>query len=139
MTPVALSDLDNLLRTVRPPTYVGSRASRPTEASASTPSPPAALRPVSVLPQECTRVLKPGGFIVVSFLELSLPCHWPTFDLTYCSCKIPHPTTAFVERSVMDCWAAHLCLEPIRYVAPDEPFADGMEILDQSVMVLGKY
>lgn len=88
---------------------------------------------------EVARVIRPGGTIVVSFLEFAVPALWSTFETTVASRNLDHPTTAYVERNVLEIWATHLLLEPTDYCPGDRPFVNGLEPLGQSVTVLRKW
>ena len=63
--------------------------------------------------QEAQRVLKPGGKIVLSFLEFEHPEHWAVFDATLHNAKqsIDCPLNVFIERSTFAVWASHLNLQ----------------------------
>jgi SAM-dependent methyltransferase len=61
---------------------------------------------------EAKRVLKPGGCIVMSFLELADPQHWNTFVTTVAAAqrRERQPLNAFIEVSVIEVWASKLGL-----------------------------
>ena len=64
--------------------------------------------------EEAKRVLKPGGKVVVSFLEFSEVGHWSVFLDTLRHAKEAHvvdPLNVFIERSAFHVWAEHLGLE----------------------------
>lgn len=82
--------------------------------------------------EEARRVLKPGGKIALSFLELAAPGHGATFDSTLIDSKglDEHPLNVFVERSVIELWAAKLGFKV-------EAFVDGTEIVVEPDAALG--
>ncbi len=104
--------------------------------------------------EESKRVLKPGGKIVLSFLEFHSPSHWPIFAKTIQDAKESngHPLNVFIERNALSAWANQLGLEVLEirdghdaFVPLPEPVTlDGggkMEnfgLLGQSICVLGK-
>lgn len=69
--------------------------------------------------REALRCLRPGGKIVVSFLEFSEPTHWIVFRDTaqaQLSQTLAH-LNSFIERSALAVWASHLDLAPPRFPA----------------------
>ena len=69
--------------------------------------------------QEAGRVLKPGGKIVFSFLEFTIPSLWPVFEASIRKRDDPdYPLTMFMSRDMISAWASHLGLKV-------EVFADG--------------
>lgn len=60
--------------------------------------------------EECRRVLKPGGRLVFSFLEFSMPSHWHVFEGTVQESKHTTRThlNVFIERTAIQAWANHL-------------------------------
>jgi SAM-dependent methyltransferase len=69
--------------------------------------------------QEARRVLKPGGKIIFSFLEFTIPSLWPVFEASIRKRDDPtYPLTMFMSREMINAWAAHLGLKV-------EVFADG--------------
>jgi ubiquinone/menaquinone biosynthesis C-methylase UbiE len=60
--------------------------------------------------KEIKRILKPGGHLVLSFLEFSEAGHWPVFEMTIASHHDnPHAhLNMFIERSALEIWASHL-------------------------------
>jgi 2-polyprenyl-3-methyl-5-hydroxy-6-metoxy-1,4-benzoquinol methylase len=103
---------------------------------------------------EAKRVLKPGGKIVVSFLEFAMSFYWSVFAQTIAdeAGGQSHPLNVFIERGAILAWAEHLDLEVIEFRDGNDafvplPFAltlDGGETLDklgnlgQSICVLAK-
>ena len=67
---------------------------------------------------EMRRVLKPGGIVVVSFLEFAAPSHWNVFVATIEAqrqSRLP-ALNQFIERNAIEVWAAHLGLKVERYI-----------------------
>lgn len=104
--------------------------------------------------EEAKRVLKPGGRIVFSFLEFSMPVHWAVFEKTVedARCSREHPLNVFIERSAIGTWASHLGMEILdvrdgtdRFVPLPHPVSlesgevlEGLGNLGQSICVLGR-
>ena len=66
------------------------------------------------------RVVRPGGRIVVSFLEFSVPAHWAVFEHNY---KDPHgdrPLDQFLSRDALHAFADHLDLDIVALHGGDE-------------------
>jgi SAM-dependent methyltransferase len=70
--------------------------------------------------REATRVLRPGGCVVASFLELGLPSHWSVFESTIGSIGRQTPPNVFIERSVFEVWGKHLGLKVERVLDGDK-------------------
>lgn len=68
--------------------------------------------------EECRRVLKPGGKLVFSFLELAMPAHWSIFQSTkdQRKAKVDQPLNVFFERPAIETWAGHLNFSVDRYI-----------------------
>lgn len=89
--------------------------------------------------QESHRVLKPGGKVVMSFIEFANPNHWAIFEPTMQARKnnSRQPLNMFIERNAIDVWCEHLGF--VR-----EGFVDGTDArwngsrLGQAVAVLRK-
>lgn len=81
--------------------------------------------------EEATRVLRPGGLIVLSFLEFLMPSHWAVFASTLDACRteIERPLNTFIERNMLECWAAHLNLQVQEFRNGDDPFVPLPEAL----------
>jgi ubiquinone/menaquinone biosynthesis C-methylase UbiE len=60
--------------------------------------------------QEAKRVLKPGGKIVLSFLEFAIPLHWAWFEQAMRDGSGPSVLTQFISRDGIEAWASHLGL-----------------------------
>lgn len=104
--------------------------------------------------EDATRVLKPDGRIVFSFLEFRMPFHWTVFASTVDDARgrNEHPLNVFIEREVIQAWAAHLGLAVLDVRDGDEPFVplsrpvtlDSGQVLSergnlgQSICVLGR-
>lgn len=74
--------------------------------------------------EEAKRVLKPGGTIVLSFLEFKMGFQWNVFESTVKDARGAnrHPLNVFIERNALMVWAEHLGLEILEIRDGDEPF-----------------
>ena len=92
--------------------------------------------------KEAKRVLKPGGKIVVSFLDFRMPGHWPYFENNIKDIGIgSHPMNVFTCPDMFRAWAKHLDLDVEMIRDGDEPyvplreavkFQDGSIVKDRS-------
>ena len=88
--------------------------------------------------EEARRVVKPGGTILVSFLEFAHRDHWPTFAKLVADAKRPDhvdPLSVFIERDALRIWAQHLELDVVEILDGDAEIAEGL-YLGQSLCVL---
>lgn len=89
--------------------------------------------------QDAFRILKPGGKIVLSFLEFGEPTHWgvfaPTVEARRTNTRLPLNT--FIERSAIDVWCTHLGFERVAFVDAHDKCWNG-SALGQSLAVLRK-
>jgi SAM-dependent methyltransferase len=71
--------------------------------------------------REAKRVLKPGGRIVASYLDIAEPAHWEIFEANVKSARLRQekPMDIFLSASFFETWAAKLDLELIEDDAPD--------------------
>ena len=102
--------------------------------------------------REAHRVLKPGGLLVMSFLEFRVPLHWNTFIASVDGTREEGHLNQFIERDAIHAWANHAGFEvrglhggDTSYIpVPEEiRLEDGSRMIDagslgQSVAVLQK-
>ena len=89
--------------------------------------------------EEARRVLKPGGRIVLSFLEFREPGHLPVFQATLAGAKqrVVAPMNVFIERIAIEVWARELGLTIVEFRdGRDHVVAEGN--LGQALCVLEK-
>lgn len=89
--------------------------------------------------EEARRVLKPGGRIVFSFLEVRNPLHqevfWKTLNLA--KARAVEPLNVFIERDAIEFWARSLGMELEHLISGDQAIVpEGA--LGQSCAVLRK-
>lgn len=61
--------------------------------------------------REAKRVLKPGGKIVISFLDFTVPSHWDVFEQTMRDIGVgSYPLNVFMCPDAIKAWASHLDL-----------------------------
>jgi ubiquinone/menaquinone biosynthesis C-methylase UbiE len=103
--------------------------------------------------EEAKRVLKPGGRIVLSFLEFAIHSHWAAFeqDLARFDDEAGY-VSQFMSRDGIEAWAEHLELDVCAMFDGDRPHIplpepvvmddgrrfEGMGALGQSVAVLSR-
>lgn len=102
--------------------------------------------------REARRVVRPGGRIVFSYLEYTVPAHWAVFETALADLDGKQPLTVFLSRDAVDAWSKHLEL-PIVAIHPagephiplpepvtrdDGTVIEGPANLGQSVCVLEK-
>jgi SAM-dependent methyltransferase len=61
--------------------------------------------------QEAKRVLKPGGMIVFSFLDFTLPQHWNVFETNLREVKMGTHLNMFMSKDAIPVWAERLNLK----------------------------
>jgi len=61
--------------------------------------------------QEAKRVLKPGGRVVLSFLDFNVTGHWPIFEGNVADVEGDKPLNMFISPDALRCWARHLEME----------------------------
>lgn len=89
--------------------------------------------------REARRVLKPGGKLVFSFLEMGFRKHWHVFEATvnaYEQSTRPH-LNMFIERGQIEAFAEMLGFRIETFVDGDKPMPDG-QALGQAISVLVK-
>ena len=89
--------------------------------------------------QESHRVLRPGGTVVMSFLEFAAPAHWDVFVPTVHNRRTNAraPLKMFIERNVIDVWCSHIGFRRVEFIDCGEPRWAG-QALGQSLAVLQK-
>lgn len=73
--------------------------------------------------EEARRVAKPGGLIVVSFLQFTNPAHWPNFqDVLENASKafFRPPINVFIEPDIFGVWCEHLGLQLEKLIPADQ-------------------
>jgi SAM-dependent methyltransferase len=89
--------------------------------------------------EEAIRVLKPGGKIIISFLDFNEAAHWPVFIYTLKLSKdsADVPMNVFMSKEMIKTFALHLNLEIERFVGATEEIVQS-GVLGQSLCVLRK-
>jgi hypothetical protein len=89
--------------------------------------------------EEAIRVLKPGGKIIISFLDFNETAHWPVFiyTLTLSKDSADVPMNVFMSKEMIKTFALHLNLEIERFVGATEEIVQS-GALGQSLCVLRK-
>jgi SAM-dependent methyltransferase len=73
--------------------------------------------------REAKRVLKPGGKIVLSFLDFGVPEHWGVFEFNLRDIGVgSHPLNTFMCADAIRVWASHLGLEVEFIQDGNEPY-----------------
>jgi ubiquinone/menaquinone biosynthesis C-methylase UbiE len=99
---------------------------------------------------EATRVIKPKGKIIFSFLEFKIPSHWWVFEQVLADKRPDKVLNQFLSRDAIESWVTHLSLDIVNIYDGDKPhiklndivkWDDGREMigygnLGQSVCVL---
>ena len=81
------------------------------------------------------RAIKPGGKLVISFLELEAPYHWPVFESSLS--QEPAPLNTFIERGQWKVWCDHIGFTIDRFIDGTDPISQ-RGALGQSVLILSK-
>jgi SAM-dependent methyltransferase len=81
---------------------------------------------------EAARVLRPGGRIVLSFLEFAEPDHWTIFEPMVHSLETRGIHNQFVHRDDLLRWSAHVGLRVERFIGGSEAVVpiDGRHVMD---------
>jgi SAM-dependent methyltransferase len=61
--------------------------------------------------RDASRVLRPGGRVVMSFLEFRIPSHWNAFAEAVANADDTVPMNQFIDREAIAQWASHLPFE----------------------------
>lgn len=73
--------------------------------------------------KEAKRVVKPGGKIVVSFLDFRIQSHWAYFEFNLRDIGIgAHPLNVFMNADLLSEWAKHLELDVEIIMDGSEPY-----------------
>ncbi len=70
---------------------------------------------------EARRVLRPGGLIVATYLDINAPEHWKIFETNVKSARVRQekPMDIFLSADFLRIWAGKLGLEMVEDTAPD--------------------
>jgi len=102
--------------------------------------------------EEASRVIKPKGKIIISFLEFKISSHWWIFEQVLADKRPDKVLNQFISRDAIESWVTHLGLDIVSIHDGDKPhiklndivkWDDGREMvghgtLGQSVCVLTK-
>jgi SAM-dependent methyltransferase len=102
--------------------------------------------------REAHRALKPGGLLVMSFLEFSVACHWREFITAIEGIRADRHRNEFVSRDGIEAWARHAGFDIVGIHAGDAAYIplpeevcfqsgvrmNGLGSLGQSVAILRK-
>jgi ubiquinone/menaquinone biosynthesis C-methylase UbiE len=58
--------------------------------------------------RDAKRVLKPGGKVVLTFLEFAIPSHWTVFENDVANLNAEVPVNQFLSRDALHAWAYRL-------------------------------
>ncbi|MDO9426377.1 MAG: methyltransferase domain-containing protein [Methylobacterium sp.] len=90
--------------------------------------------------EDAHRALRPGGRVVLSFLEFAIPDHWAVFDRTIQAQRastVPH-LNQFIERNQIIVWSQRLGYAGVSFIDGNTaPWPSG-EPLGQSIAILTK-
>jgi ubiquinone/menaquinone biosynthesis C-methylase UbiE len=70
--------------------------------------------------KEAKRVIKPGGKIIVSFLEFRIRSHWEIFRQSLLHRQPGDPMNVFMDRDGLNAWASDLELEVLQIIDGDK-------------------
>jgi ubiquinone/menaquinone biosynthesis C-methylase UbiE len=72
--------------------------------------------------QEVKRVLKPGGRLVFSFLDFSVPAHWTVFEGSVANVHQRSVLNQFMDATAIRVWSEHLGLNVVAIHPGYEPY-----------------
>jgi len=73
---------------------------------------------------EAKRVIRPGGKILVSFLEFYIVSHWAAFEGSLKKRRPGDPMNLFIDRDAIRSWAHYSGLEVVEFVDGDKPLIE---------------
>jgi SAM-dependent methyltransferase len=71
--------------------------------------------------QEAARVLKPGGTLIVSFLEFRHPGLWPIFEASVSEVISGGRLHTFVDRPALRLWSEHAGFDDVTFIDGENP------------------